>query len=79
MLDDLEAARRFIAESAPRAAAKLGKRILDAVEGLLLHPNLGRAGRVPGIRELVVSGTPLVVVYRVSLQEPRAIATAHSR
>jgi toxin ParE1/3/4 len=28
-------------------------------------PNIGRPGRVPGTRELVVSGTPFVTVYRV--------------
>jgi addiction module RelE/StbE family toxin len=76
-LDDLDQARRFIAESAPRAAAKLGKRILDAVEGLLLYPNLGRAGRVRGTRELVVSGTRFVVVYRVSLDQVQVLRVLH--
>jgi plasmid stabilization system protein ParE len=29
------------------------------------HPASGRSGRVPGTRELVISGTPYVVPYSV--------------
>lgn len=38
-------------------------RVQDAVENLIEHPNLGRPGRLPETRELVVSGTPFIVVY----------------
>lgn len=35
--------------------------------GLLrAHPELGRVGRVNGTRELVLAGTPFIVVYRVN-------------
>jgi toxin ParE1/3/4 len=34
------------------------------------HPHMGRAGRIKGTRELVVSGTPYVIAYRV---EPDAV------
>jgi toxin ParE1/3/4 len=29
------------------------------------HPKLGRPGRVKGTRELVISGTPFIAVYRL--------------
>ena len=48
------------------AAARLVvKRVLDAVAMLEEQPGLGRPGRVPGTRELVVAKTRYVVPYRV--------------
>lgn len=40
-------------------------RIVAVVENLREHPHLGRAGVEPGIRELVIGGTPYIVLYRV--------------
>lgn len=40
-------------------------RIVTLVEALRIHPHLGRAGAEPGIRELVIAGTPYVVLYRL--------------
>ena len=39
--------------------------MLCCTECLATHPALGRPGRVPGTRELVVSGTPYLIPYRV--------------
>ncbi|MFH1029409.1 MAG: type II toxin-antitoxin system RelE/ParE family toxin, partial [Pseudomonadota bacterium] len=49
----------------PSAAQRMAERVQEAVEYLLDHPDMGRPGRVSGTRELVVSGTPFIVVYRV--------------
>ena len=62
----LTSLRRYIATENPPAAARVAARILGAVAFLAEHPNLGRPGRVPSTRELVVSGTPYVVVYTIS-------------
>lgn len=62
---DLESVAGFIAQHNPNAAVATVLRVLDAVEGLLEYPNIGRPGRVPGTRELVVSRTPFIAVYRV--------------
>jgi len=35
---------------------------------LLRHPGLGRPGRQLGTRELVISGTPFIVVYRIDVK-----------
>ena len=40
-------------------------RIVAVVEALRNHPYLGRAGAQPGIRELVIGGTPYIILYRV--------------
>lgn len=55
----------YIGEQNPAAAIEIGATIFRAVENLLEFPQMGRLGRVRGIRELVVSGTPFLVVYRL--------------
>ena len=57
--------RAFVARDKPDAAERLAMRIVAVVEALRNHPRLGRAGREPGIRELVIGGTPYIVLYRV--------------
>jgi toxin ParE1/3/4 len=65
-LDDLAALRAYIAEDDPAAAQRVALHILRNVETLLpRHPDMGRPGRVPGTRELVIPGTPFIVPYRV--------------
>ena len=55
----------FIALDKPIAAIDMDERIERQTERLLDHPNLGRKGRVKGTRELVITGSPFVAVYRV--------------
>ncbi len=57
--------RSFIAQDKPEAAERLAIRIVAIVEALRTHPHLGRAGAEPGTRELVIGGTPYVVLYRI--------------
>ena len=64
-LTRLREIRSYVAEDKPEAAARLATRIVSVVEALREHPYLGRAGAEPGIRELVIGGTPYIVLYRV--------------
>ena len=57
--------RDYVARDKPDAAARLATRIVALVEALRQHPYLGRAGSEPGVRELVVGGTPYLIFYRV--------------
>lgn len=61
----LQEIRAYVAEDKPEAAEQLATRIVAVVEALRNHPRLGRTGAEPGIRELVIGGTPYVVLYRV--------------
>jgi plasmid stabilization system protein ParE len=61
----LEEIRTYVAKDKPDAAARLATRIVAVVEALKSHPNLGRVGAEPGIRELVIGGTPYIVLYSV--------------
>lgn len=56
--------RAYVAQDKPVAADRLATRIVTVVEALRNYPHLGRAGTQPGIRELVIGGTPYIVVYR---------------
>lgn len=61
----LQDIRAFVAKDKPEAAARLATRIVAVVETLRDHPYFGRTGTEPGIRELIIGGTPNVVLYRV--------------
>jgi toxin ParE1/3/4 len=60
--------RAYVARDKPEAAERLATRIVALVEALKDHPYLGRAGSEPGVRELVVGGTPYLIFYRVRAQ-----------
>ncbi|MBU2751099.1 type II toxin-antitoxin system RelE/ParE family toxin [Acidithiobacillus thiooxidans] len=55
----------FVAADKPQAALEQDASVTSGVARLGPFPKMGRAGRLLGTRELVVSGTPFIVVYRV--------------
>ncbi len=73
----LEHVREFIARDNPKAAREVALRILEAVDLLSSQPNMGRPGRIPGTRELVVPRTPYVMPYRVRGERIEIIAVFH--
>ena len=64
-LANLEAEADYIADDNPAAADRLVQRIFRATNQLAKFPAIGRPGRVPGTRELIVSGTPYIIPYRI--------------
>ena len=73
---DVEAA--FIAKDNPDAVRHVVERVYEAVQSLERHPNIGRPGRVPGTRELVVAGTPYLVPYRVQGEAVEVLRVFHT-
>lgn len=57
--------RDYVAKDKPEAAERLATRIVAVVEALRNHPYLGRRSAYPGIRELVIGGSPYLILYRV--------------
>jgi toxin ParE1/3/4 len=55
----------YIAQDNPDAAERITTRIAAELEALRQYPYLGRAGAERDVRELVISGTPYVALYRV--------------
>ena len=64
-LRNLEEEADYVARDDPQAAAQVVERITTSVDLLASQPALGRTGRVPGTRELIITGTPYIVPYRV--------------
>jgi toxin ParE1/3/4 len=65
-IEDLTSLRAYIAEDDPAAARGVVLHIMHNIEQLLPNnPQMGRPGRVPGTRELVIPKTPFIVPYRL--------------
>ena len=75
---NLEEQLQYIGERNRRVAKALANKIAESVAGLAEHPRRGRTGRVAGIRELVVPGTPYIVVYMAGADYVRIHRVLHS-
>lgn len=75
---DLQEINHYIHQDHPAAAAHMVLRILEAIEYLVKFPTMGRSGRVPKTRELVISGTPFIVVYRAHQQTIFVLRVLHA-
>lgn len=64
-LANLDEIATFIAEDSPEDARTFVAGIVAQTERLIDQPNIGRPGRVPGTRELVVANGRYIVPYRV--------------
>jgi toxin ParE1/3/4 len=52
---------------------------MDGVERLRAYPKIGRPGRVEGSRELVISGTPFLLVYDENPARVEIVHLYHGR
>ena len=68
----------YIALDSPTASRRIVGRVQNAVTDLTQHPSIGRPGRVAGTRELVVSGTPFIVPFRVREGALEILAVIHA-
>lgn len=76
-IGDLVALRAYIARDNPVAASDVARRIRQTVELLRDQAGMGRPGRVEGTKELVISGTPYIVPYRVRNEEVQVLRVLH--
>ncbi len=77
-LRNLEQEADYVAQDNPQAAAALVAEADEATHLLARHPDLGRPGRVPGTRELVLSHFPYVIPYRVKEQRVEILRVLHT-
>jgi toxin ParE1/3/4 len=77
-LRNLDDEATYIAADDTAAARLAVKRVLDAVSILAEQPALGRPGRVPGTRELIVAKTRYIVPYRVRGETVEILRVSHT-
>ncbi|MDO9227418.1 MAG: type II toxin-antitoxin system RelE/ParE family toxin [Pseudomonadota bacterium] len=62
---NLEQEADYLADKKPDAADAMLQNIRSSVSLLAQQPGIGRPGRVPGTRELVIQHSPYLIPYRV--------------
>ena len=77
-LQNLEDEAAYIAEDNPQAANEFVTHVLKSVNQLSTHPSLGRAGRLFGTRELVITHYPYIVPYRVKTDAVEVLRVFHT-
>ena len=74
----LDRAHDYIALSnSEEVAERVSLKIVNSVQQLALFPMSGRAGRVPGTRELVIANTPFLVAYAIDKARIVILAVYH--
>ncbi len=77
-LRNLDEEATYLAADDAVAARLVVERVMKAVAQLAEQPDLGRPGRVPGTRELVVLDTRYIVPYRVRGAEVQILRMFHT-
>ena len=67
----------YIAKDNPTRAISFLRELQDAVTKLQAHPGIGRAGRVPGTRELVLHKN-YIAIYRVRGDDVEILRLHHA-
>jgi addiction module RelE/StbE family toxin len=66
-ISDLADIEDYIAQDKPQAAVRVANHLVSSVEHLAEFPQLGREGRRPGTRELII--LPYVITYRLRAEQ----------
>ena len=74
----LDQAHDYIAlTNSQQVAARITMQIVTRIQQLAAFPMSGRAGRVRGTRELVISNTPFIVAYAIEKARIVILAVYH--
>ena len=77
-LRELDQIFAFVAKDSETAAAALVDLVQKRSTALVSHPEIGRPGRSDGTRELVLTGTPYILPYRVRDGRVEILAVFHT-
>ena len=75
---DLRGVENYIRQDNPAAADFVEQRIFSVIDYLLSFPAMGRLGRIPNTRELVISGTPFIVKYHIRQERIVVLRVLHA-
>lgn len=76
-LADLEEIEHYIEQDKPQAAGRVANHLLSSVEHLAEFPHLGRQGRRPETRELIIP--PYLITYRLRPERLESLSIWHGR
>ena len=62
-LNNFDTAIHYIAADNPGNAQQVARKVWDSIQLLRQQPGMGRPGRVPGTRELIIADLPFIVPY----------------
>lgn len=77
-IEDLVSAKDYIDLDNPQSAQKVVLRIKKKVSLLSEQPGIGRQGRVPNTKELVIDHTPYILPYRVRDNKIEILRVLHA-
>ena len=75
---DLDEIELYIVEARPTSAADVIVKIIRSVSLLREQPGIGRPGRVPGTKELVIPSLSYIVPYRVKDEIIQVLRVYHT-
>ena len=76
---DIQNGWDYIAEDNVAAADRIVERLISAADILDRHPLIGRSGKEPGTRELIVSGTRYILIYRADGRKVEILRVLHGK
>ena len=76
-LADLDELMVYIAKDNKEAATKVAGKIWETTRMLSNHPAMGKPGRLPGTRGMVVTGISYIVPYHVVADEAQILRILH--
>jgi toxin ParE1/3/4 len=76
-IESRDALLDYIAQDNISAAIEQGDRIAHTAKLLPDNPEIGRAGRKQGTREMVISRTSFILVYRVRAERLEILRVLH--
>jgi len=76
-IEDMTSLKYYLEQDNATAAKKIVKKITTAVFLLQNTPRMGRDGRTPSTKELVVSGTGYIVMYKIENDKVRVRRVLH--
>ncbi|MEI6445211.1 MAG: type II toxin-antitoxin system RelE/ParE family toxin [Nostocales cyanobacterium ELA583] len=78
VLRNLKQAHNYIIKDNPTAAQELILKIQNAANQLENYPLMGKSGRVEGTRELIISNSPYIIIYRVKEESIEILRIFHT-
>lgn len=75
--NNLNQIESYIAKDNPKAAVDIVIKVIQTVGMLSDNPAIGRAGRIFDTRELIISGTPFIVTYRIKSEKIEILRVLH--